>query len=108
MANLGYLLSEAPALIFVIWFAVRFFQFRRRQKQQAYFSDTDRQLLFGRRTERPITPGFYLKLSLAILAAAAIGTLEMITLAQFGAAILTGTLLLSGAAIVHLFLPLDL
>jgi hypothetical protein len=108
MAKLGYLLSEAPALIFVVWFAIRFFQFRRRQKNQAYFSDSDRQTLFGRRAERPITPGYYLKLSLAILVAASIGALEMVALAPFGAAILTGALLLTSAVIVHLLLPLDL
>lgn len=107
MEKLGYLLSEAPVLIFVVWFAVRLIQFRRRRKKQPTFSENDRRLLFGNPRTRPTTLTIYLKFALAIIAVTAVGILEFIALAPVGAAILTGALLLTSAVIVHQLLPID-
>ena len=105
MDNLGYLLSELPTLIFVVWFAVRFFQFRRRQKNQPTYSETDRRLLFGTTKQPPANGAVYLRLVLAIVAVITTSVLEIIVLAPLGAGILTGLLLLTSTAIVrHLLL----
>jgi hypothetical protein len=101
MDKLGYLLSEIPALIFIVWFAVRFFQFRRRQNHQPSYSETDKELLFGAPRERARKSAVYLRLALAIVAVTMIGVLEIIVLAPFGAAIITASLLLTSTAIVH-------
>ena len=64
-------------------------------------------LLFGNPKRRSETIRFYLKLSLAIVAAAAVAVLEIITLAPLGAAIITGALLLTSGMILRQLLPLD-
>jgi hypothetical protein len=101
MDKFGYLLSEIPALIFIVWFAVRFFQFRRRQKNQPSYSETDKQLLFGTPRQRPPKTTVYLRLALAIVAVTTIGVLEILVLAPLGAAIITTSLLLTSTVIVH-------
>ena len=101
MDKLGYLLSEIPLLIFIVWFAVRFFQFRRRQNHQPSYSETDRELLFGKSRRRPAKTAVYLRLALAIVAVTAIGVLEFLVLAPLGAAIVTTSLVLTSTAIVH-------
>jgi hypothetical protein len=101
MDKFGYLLSELPALIFIIWFAVRFFLFRRRKKNQPSYSETDRELLFGAPRQRPTKSAVYMRLALAIVAVSTIGVLEILVLAPFGAAIITASLLLTSTAIVH-------
>ena len=101
MDRFGYLLSELPGLIFIVWFAVRFFQFRRRQNNQPSYSETDRQLLFGAPRQRLAKSAVYFRLALAIIAVTTIGVLEILVLAPFGAAIITTSLLLTSTAIVH-------
>jgi len=101
MDKFGYVLSEIPALIFIVWFAVRYFQFRRRQKNQPSYSETDRQLLFGVPRQRPAKNAVYLRLALAIVAVTTIGVLEIVILAPLGAAIITASLLLTSTVIVH-------
>jgi hypothetical protein len=107
MEKFGYLLSEAPVLIFVIWFATRLFQFRRRRKNQPAFAEPDRRLLFAGANVRPNPPAFYFKLSLAAVVAAAASVVEFIVLAPLGATIVTGALILTSATIVHKVLSLD-
>jgi hypothetical protein len=58
-------------------------------------------MLFHRPTDRPSRFRFYSKLALAILTVTAVGYLQFITLAPLGAAILSGTLLLTAATIVR-------
>jgi hypothetical protein len=107
MEELGYVISELPALVFVIWFAVRLFQFRRRQRNQPPFSDRDRRLLFGT-AGRPVINGMFLfKFGLAIVAVSLIGVLEILVLEPLGAAILSGVLLLTSIAIVHNLLEIE-
>jgi hypothetical protein len=106
MDEIGYVLSEVPVLLFVIWFAFRLVQYRRYRRNQPIYSDKDRQLLF--KTKTPLEPPvFRLGLARAILAATAATYLEMLTLAPFGAAMLTAALLLTSATIVRCFLVLD-
>ena len=107
MDKMGYILSEAPVFLLIVWFAVRFFQFRRHRNKQPAFSKADRQLLFGADRRALATPRAYLKLSAAILATTVAGFLEMIALASLGSAILSGVLLLTSAAIVWQVLLLD-
>ena len=92
MEKLGYLLSEAPVLVFVVWFATRLFQFRRRRKNR-------------RSRTNPVM--FYLKLALAALAATAASIVEFVVLAPLGATLITGALILTSATIVHKLLSFD-
>ena len=101
MDKLGYLLSEIPLLIFIVWFAVRFFQYRRRKDHRPSYSETDRELLFGTPRQRPAKTEIYLRLALAIGAVTMIGVLEFLVLAPLGAAIVTTSLVLTSTAIVH-------
>ncbi|HEX7228777.1 MAG TPA: hypothetical protein VF452_00175 [Candidatus Binatia bacterium] len=101
MDKLGYLLSEIPLLIFIVWFAVRFFQYRRRKNHQPSYSETDRDLLFGTSRPHPPKTEVYLRLALAIVAVTMVGVLEFLVLAPFGAAIVTTSLVLTSTAIVH-------
>ena len=107
MEKLGYLLSEAPVLVFVVWFATRLFQFRRRRKNQPTFAETDRRLLFASPKVRPNPVMFYLKLALAAFAATAASVVEFVILAPLGATLITGALILTSATIVHKVLSFD-
>src|SRR6266540_917397 len=104
MDRIGYVLSEIPVLFFVIWFA---FRYRRYRRNQPIYSDKDRQLLFSRTKTTLEPPVFRLGLARAILAATAATYLEILTLAPFGAAILSTALVLTNAAIVRWFLVFD-
>jgi len=107
MEQIGYVLSEAPVFFLVIWFAVRLVQFRRYRNNRPIFTATDRRLLDSRPRIAPSTVEFYCRFVVAVLAVTAIGILEFIVLAPFGAAIVSGTLLLSSAAIVRRMLLLE-
>jgi hypothetical protein len=107
MDEIGYVLSEVPVLLFVIWFALRLVQYRRYRRNQPIYSDSDRQLLFSKTKTTLEPPVFRLGLARAILAATAVTYVEILTLASFGAAILSAALLLTSAAIVRRFLVLD-
>lgn len=107
MDRIGYLLAEAPVFFFVIWFAFRLVQYRRYRKHLPIFTDRDRQMLFQPPKNRQNTLRFCLKLALAILAVTAVGFIEFVALAPFGAAILSGTLLLTSATIVRQLLMND-
>jgi hypothetical protein len=106
MDRIGYVLSEIPVLLFVIWFAFRLVQYRRYRRNQPIYSDKDRQLLFSK-TKTTLEQPVFLGLARAILAATAATYLEILMLAPFGAAILSAALLLTSAAIVRWFLMLD-
>jgi hypothetical protein len=107
MDKIGYVLSEVPVLLFVIWFAFRLVQYRRYRRNQPIYSDKDRQLLFSKTKTTLEPPVFRLGLARAILAATAATYVEILTLAPFGAAMLSAALLLTSAAIVRCFLVLD-
>ena len=107
MEKIGYILSEAPVFLFVVWFAIRLVQFRRYRNKRPIFTATDRRLLESRPRIDPSTVEFYCRFVVAVLAVTAVGLLEFIVLAPFGAAIVSGTLLLSSAAIVRHMLLLE-
>jgi len=101
MDRLGYILSEAPVLILMIWFAVRLVQVRRFRENRPFFTEDDRRVLFEPPPHEPRTWRFYSRLALATAAFMTIGFLEILVLAPFGAAIVTGALLLTAAAVVR-------
>lgn len=101
MDRIGYLLSEIPVFIFVIWFAVRLVQYRRYRNNLPIVTENDRRMLFQRPKKHPGNFRFCLRLAMAILLVTAVGYLQFITLAPLGAAILSGTLLLTSATIVR-------
>jgi len=101
MENLGYILSEAPIFFLILWFAVRLVQYRRYRRNQPIHTNEDRQMLSRSVKTNFASPVFRLKMARAILAVTAAIYIEMLILAPFGAAILTGALLLTSAAIVR-------
>jgi hypothetical protein len=100
MERIGYLLSEIPVFLFVIWFAVRLVQYRRYRNNLPIATENDRRMLHGP-TDRPSTFRFYAKLALAVLTVTVVGYLQFMTLAPLGAGIVGGTLLLTAATIVR-------
>ena len=107
MEKIGYVLSEAPVFFLLIWFAVRFVQFRRYRDNRPVLTPADLRLLGSRPRIDPRSREFYFRFALAVLAVSMIGVLEFIVLAPFGAAILSGALLLTSAAIVRAVLLLE-
>ncbi len=97
----GYILSEIPVLFFVIWFAIRWVQLRRRHRNQATCNERDRYIILRQAEYGPQNWEFYPRFLLAVVAVMSIGMLEFITLASFGAAILSVTFLLTSTVIVR-------
>jgi len=101
MEKLGYIISEAPVLFLVIWFAVRLVQFRRHRNKQPMFSARDKALLFPQNQISLRSPVVRVKFARCILLATAATYVEFLALAPFGAAILCVALTLTTAGIVH-------
>jgi len=101
MEKLGYIISEAPVLFLMIWFAVRMVQYRRRRRLEPIFSAGDKALLFPPNKISLSSPIMRVKFARCILLATAATYLEFLVLAPFGAAILCVALTLTTAAIVH-------
>jgi len=101
MEKLGYIISEAPVLFLMIWFAVRMVQYRRRRKQRPLFSAGDKALLFPPNKISLSSPIMRVRFVRCILLATAATYVEFLVLAPFGAAILCVALTLTTAGIVH-------
>jgi hypothetical protein len=101
MDKLGYIISEAPVLFFVIWIAVRLVQYRRYRNNQPQFSERDEALLFPQNKLGLRSPIRRVKFARCILLATAATYVEFLVLAPFGAAILCITLVLTTAGIVN-------
>jgi hypothetical protein len=101
MDKLGYIISEAPVLFFVIWIAVRLVQYRRYRNNQPQFSERDEALLFPQNKLDLRSPIRRVKFARCILLATAATYVEFLVLAPFGAAILCITLVLTTAGIVN-------
>ena len=99
MNELGYIISEAPVFVLMIFFAVRFVRSRRARENRPAFSDNDRRLLF--QANQPHTWRFYSRLPLAAVIVMLVGFVEIMVLAPLGAAIISGVLLLSAAEVVR-------
>lgn len=101
MEKLGYIISEAPVLILMIWFAVRIVQYRRRRDQRPMFSEQDHALLFPKSKVSLRSPMVRVRFARCLLLATAATYVEFLVLAPFGAAILCVALTLTTAGIVH-------
>ena len=101
MEKLGYLISELPALILMIWLAVKIVHWRRAREGRPRSNETDRNFLSRSAPYGPVDWRFYPRFVLAVLAVAIIGALQIIVLAPLGAAIVTAAVLLTSAAIVY-------
>ena len=101
MEKLGYIISEAPVLFLVIWFAVRLVQYRRYRNKLPMFSERDEALLFPQNKISLRSPLRRVKFARCILLATAATYVEFLALAPFGAAILCVALMLTTAGIVH-------
>lgn len=101
MEKLGYIISEAPVLFLVIWFAVRIVQYRRYRNKQPLFSERDKALLFPQNRLDLRSPMLRVRFARCILLATAATYVEFVVLAPFGAAILSVALVLTTAGIVH-------
>lgn len=101
MEKIGYILSEVTTYVLVIWFTIGFVQFRRWLKHQPLVSTEDRKLLCSRPRIATNSLEFYLRFFVTVVALAAIGVLEIVVLGPFGAAILSGALLLTAVALVR-------
>lgn len=101
MDKLGYIISEALIFFLVIWFAVRFVQYRRRRNKQPLFSERDKALLFPQNKIDLRSPVLRVRFARCILLATAATYVEFLMLAPFGAAILCITLVLTITGIVH-------
>ncbi len=101
MEKLGYIISELPVLFLLIWFSIRLIQYRRRRKREPLYSAQDTALLFPRNKIDLRSPATRLKFARCILLATSATCVEFLALAQFGAAILSGVLILTTATILH-------
>jgi hypothetical protein len=101
LEKLGYILSEAPVLILMVWSAVWIVRWRRSRDNRPWFNQQDQRLLFHAAEYRPNTWAFYPRFILAVLAVAILGFLQLVILAPLGAAIGTGAFILTSAVIVH-------
>jgi len=101
MDQLGYIISEAPVFLLVIWFAVRVVQFRRYLNHQPLFSDRDKALLCPQTKIDLRSPERRVKFARCILFATAATYIEFLVVAPLGAAIMAVTLMLTTAGIVH-------
>ena len=101
LEKFGYILSEAPVLFFIASFAVTWVQLRRWRNKQPTSLANDRRKLRRPAEYSPRDLQFYPRFVLAVIAVTMTGLFEIAALAPLGAAILTGTFLLSSAAIVQ-------
>ena len=101
MERLGYFISEAPILIFMIWSSVQIVRWRRARQNRAAFNQHDRNLLFHAGSKRPNTLRFCARFLLAVAAVTMLAFVQLVVLAPLGAAIITGALVLTSAAVVY-------
>lgn len=106
MDQLGYILSEGPVLALMIWFAVRYVQLRRYRENRPPFSEQDRFILFRAGQKPSRTWQFYSRFALAVVAVMVLGLGIIAVFAPFGAAIVTGVLVLTAADVVRRLLLL--
>jgi hypothetical protein len=104
LEKLGYMLWEGLVLVCVITGGLGFVTLRRKLSGRPAFSIEDRTLLFNSPPAAVSTPTICLRFGLAVFLFCCIGAFEVLVFAPFGAAILSGFLLLSCAGIVNITL----
>jgi hypothetical protein len=100
--RMGYILAESFNLLMIISFTKAILGLRRGQLQRSLFSENDRINFFQSIRLSPSSPHRFLRYTLIFALVVSTGAVEIVIFSQFGAAILTGVLLLTWAAIVHL------
>jgi hypothetical protein len=101
MEDFGYILSEAPFFILIVWSTFKLVRWRRFRENRPGFSDHDHHMFFHAAQYGPDHWQFYPRFVLAVLAVTTLGSLQIIALAPLGAAILAGAFVLTSAAIVY-------
>ncbi|MGH7855021.1 MAG: hypothetical protein ACREP3_16350 [Candidatus Binatia bacterium] len=101
MEDFGYVLSEAPFLILIVWSTVKLVRWRRSRENRPWFSANDQHMLFHAAQYGPDNWQFYPRFVLAVLTVTSLGSLQIIALAPVGAAILAGVLVLTSSAVVR-------
>lgn len=101
MERLGYFISEAPILFLMIWSTVHIIRWRRARQNRLAFNQHDRDLLFNAAPKRPNPWRFCGRFLLAVSAVTMLGFVQLVVLAPLGAAIITGAVILTSAAIVY-------
>ncbi|HKY07854.1 MAG TPA: hypothetical protein VJQ55_06420, partial [Candidatus Binatia bacterium] len=78
MENFGYILSEAPFLLLIIWTTISFVRWRRARDNRPLFSFSDKRILFHAAQYGPHHWQFYPRLVLASTAVAVLGSLQIV------------------------------
>jgi uncharacterized membrane protein len=102
MERMGYILFEAFTLLTIISFTKGVLYLRRGPGRHRFLCRADREALFqpiSVTSTPPIRLIRYTVITLGVMSASAV---EIAILSQFGAAIVTGSLLITSAAIVQL------
>jgi hypothetical protein len=96
---MGYILAETFMLLVVISCTKGFLRLRRGQGR--FLSRDDREVFFQPIKLTASAPMRFFRYAVIFTLVMTIGAIEIVVLAPFGAAILTGALLVTCAAIVH-------
>ena len=99
--RMGYILAEAFTLLVVISFTKGILCLRRGRDQRRFLSHGDREVFFQPIKLTVSAPMRFFRYAVIFTLVVTIGVIEIVILAPFGAAILTGALLVTCAAIVH-------
>jgi hypothetical protein len=98
---MGYILSELFMLLLVIAMTKWILLFRRALRARPLITENDRRLLIEPIRITGSAPVRYLRYALAFTLVVTFGAIEIAIVSQFGATILTGTLVLSSATVVR-------
>ncbi len=98
---MGYILSETFMLLIVISLTKGMLRLRRGPGQHHFLNPDDLELFFQPIKLTASAPMRFFRYALIFTLVATVGALEIVILASFGAAIVTGVLLVTCAAIVH-------
>ena len=99
--RMGYILSETFMLLVVISLTKGILALRRRHSQQRFLDRDDRDAFFQPIILTASAPARFFRYAVIFISVVTIGAIEISILSPFGAAIVTGALLVSCAAIVH-------
>lgn len=100
--RMGYILVESFNLLMIISFTKAILGLRRGRLQRSLFSENDLVKFFQPIRLSAGAPHRFLRYTLIFVLVISTGAVEIVIFSQFGAAILTGVLLLTWTAIVYL------
>lgn len=99
--GIGYILSETFMLLVVISFTKGMLHLLRGRSQRRFLGPDDREAFFQPIKLPASAPVRFFRYAVTFTLVATVGAIEIVILASFGAAIVTGALLVTCAAIVH-------